>query len=310
MSTLDDDLYELASRQHGLITPSDARLLGASRSAIRHRIARGDWVADGPRVLRRTGSPATPAQRLLGAVVDAGPGAHLSHGAAAAWWGLPGFDLLTLDITRPRNITSTTTSRARLHRVIDLCAAHVTVLDGIPIVRPERVALELCATLHPARAGRALDNAWSRRLLSGPSTRRVLDELAASGRGGVVWLRTLLDERGDNYVPPATNLEARALEILRDAGMTMRRQVDSGGARWVGRVDLRCVDLPVIAEVQSERYHKALCDVADDARRLAALRAAGFVVVELWDVDVWHHPTIVVEQVAAARRDAVRTDRF
>lgn len=298
----DTALYELATRQHGLVTPTDARLLGFSRMALRHRIARGDWILDGPRVLRRSGSPATPAQRLLAAVYDAGPGAHLSHGSAAAWWGLPGFDLLTLDMTRPRGITATTTTRARLHTVVNLRAEHVTVLDGVPIVRPERLVLELCAVLHPGRAARAFDSAWSRRLLSGPSTRTVLDELAASGRAGVVALRQLLDERGKDYVPPATNLESRAGQILADAGYEMRRQVDSGGERWVGRVDLRCVDLPVVVEVQSERYHTALCDRVADARRLAALRAAGFGVAEVWDVDVWHHPTIVVEEVAAARR--------
>ena len=38
-------------------------------------------------------------------ILDAGPGAVLSHGAAAAWWGLPGFDLRTIDITHPRALT-------------------------------------------------------------------------------------------------------------------------------------------------------------------------------------------------------------
>lgn len=46
------------------------------------------------------------------------------------------------------------------------------------------------------------------RLLSGPSVRRVLDEVAASGVRGVRLLRALLDDRGPGYVPPASGLEA------------------------------------------------------------------------------------------------------
>ena len=82
----------------------------------------------------------------------------------------------------------------------------------------------------------------------------------------------------------------------------MRRQVDSGEERWVGRVDFRASDLPLIVEVQSETYHSALTDAADDEVRLAALRAAGFVVVEVTDAEVWHRGPVVIARV----RDAAR----
>lgn len=125
--------------------------MGLSRKAMRHRIVSGDWVAHGPRVLRRAGAPWVRGSPLLRALLDAGPGAVLSHGTAAAWWGLPGFDLRTIEVTRPRGVTGTPVAFAdRLHEVLTLGADHVTVLEGIPIVRPERVVLELCASAHPA----------------------------------------------------------------------------------------------------------------------------------------------------------------
>jgi very-short-patch-repair endonuclease len=47
----------------------------------------------------------------------------------------------------------------------------------------------------------------------------------------------------------------------------------------------------------SELYHAALIDRQADAARVEALIAAGFVVVEIWDVQVWHDPKTVVDLV-------------
>ena len=111
-----------------------------------------------------------------------------------------------------------------------------------------------------------------------------------------------MDERGHDYVPPASNLERRFASILAEAGLpSMRRQVDSGGHQWVGRVDFRDERLPLIVEVQSERIHSALTGRNDDAARLAALDAAGFEVVEVKEADVWHDPREVVRRVRGAR---------
>jgi very-short-patch-repair endonuclease len=303
----DHELYELAARQLGFVTRADVRTMGLSRKAMRHRIASGDWVAHGPRVLQRAGAPWVRGSPLLRALLDAGPGAVLSHGTAAAWWGLPGFDLRTIDVTRPRGVTGTPVAFAdRLHEVLTLGADHVTVLEGIPIVRPERVILELCASAHPARAERALDTAWSKGLCSGGSLRRVHTELAKSGRDGIVLMRELLAARPPGWVPPASGLEARFMAISREACLgEWRRQVDLGSEHlWYGRVDFISTVLPLVVEVQSERYHAALTDQAHDAARRANLEAGGFTVVEVWDNQLWHAKAEVVAAVRAGIRRA------
>jgi very-short-patch-repair endonuclease len=258
-------------------------------------------------VLRRSGVPRTKHYLVMRAVLDAGPGSVLSDSPAGAWWGLPGFDLRKLYVTRPRGITSYKPIFAELHEVLCLRAADVTILDGIPVVRPERLMLDLCATVHPKRAERALDAAWSRNLLSGRSCREFLEALAASGRNGIVLLRQLLETRPDDWVPPASNLEGRVKDILLSAGLgEWRRQVDTGGDTWTGRVDFRHAVLPAIIEVQSERYHKALTDTADDERRIKQLEADGFAVAEVWDTDVWYHRADVVATARKAVADARR----
>ena len=61
-----------------------------------------------------------------------------------------------------------------------------------------------------------------------------------------------------------------------------------------------------MVEVQSWRYHIALLDAAADARRRARLEAAGFVVVEVWDTDLWHRPWVVEARVRDGWRRAGR----
>jgi very-short-patch-repair endonuclease len=297
----DDALYELAERQHGFVTRFQARGAGLTRAALLHRMRHGDWTPHGRRVLHRSGTPWTRASPLMRAVLDAGPGAVVSHTTAAAWWGLPGFDLLTIHITRPRGTTCAPVAFAdHVHEVLDLTTEQVTVLDGVPIVRPERVIFELCATTHPLRAERALDTGWAKALYSGASLRRIHRQLACRGRGGTVLLRELLRARGPGWTPPASNLEARFQTIMREALLgPWRRQVDLGDdARWCGRVDFVSTTLPLIVEVQSERYHSALIDKAHDAVRRKGLEDAGLVVVEVWDREIW---TARHEVVAAIR---------
>ncbi len=240
------------------------------------------------------------------AVLDSGHGAALSHLPGARWWGLTGCS------ARPVHVVRTSPSRRRselavVHRVRVLPAEWVTRLDDVPICRPELVAMQLFAVCSLERAARLTDSLWSMRLLSGPSIERFLEQYGARGRNGTAGLREYLDERGPGYVPPASGLEGRAMRLFDEAGVPMRRQVDSGdGAGWTGRVDFRHENLAVIVEIQSERFHAALCDGVADAARLKALRRAGYEVVELTDADVWSRPRECVERVRAAVRRAER----
>ncbi len=293
------ELYEIAARQRGFVRRDAARQLGFTRKVQRGWIARGEWLAVGHHLLLRAGTPTDRGTPLMRAALDAGAGAAISHGTAAAWWGLPGFDLRTPHTTRPRGISGTPLFvPGQLHEVLHLSTDQVTVLDGIPVVRPERMAFDLMASTHPARAARAIENAWSRGLLSGRSLRATFDALAGSGRTGTVALREFLEAHPLDWVPPASNLEARVAGILAGAGLgTWRRQVDLGATTWVGRVDFLHEHQPLIVEVQSERYHTALLDRAADALRRERLRAAGFATVEVWDTWAWHDKARVIAEV-------------
>lgn len=300
-------LCGLAASQHSYVQRYDARALGFTDRTIRGWIARGEWIAEGPRLLRRAGAPPGPGPDLMRAVLDAGTGAVISTPTVAAWWGVPGFDLLRPHVSRPRGITGMRPNfAAHLHEVTDLTTDQVTVLEGVPVVRPDRMAFELLATMPRARAVRAIETAWAKGLLSGASLRTTFDQLASRGRNGTVAMREFLETHPVDWVPPASNLEARFAAIMSQAGLgTWRRQVDLGATAWVGRVDFLHDVHPLVVEVQSERYHTALVDRAADAARTAELEAAGFTVVEVWDSAVWHdrpHVLATVRQGLARAR--------
>jgi very-short-patch-repair endonuclease len=234
---------------------------------------------------------------------DAGVGSVLSHRAALGHWGLPGFRLVPTHCCVLRSGPPRTGRGAIAHRVRSLPADDVTVLEGIPVVRPGLALLQISAEEHPGRVERALDNAWSMRLVSFDTLQGVLARNARRGRTGVTLLRDLVEARGPDYVPPASGLEARFASILQAAGLpSMRRQVDTGDEQsWIGRVDFAAGDLPLVVEVNSQRFHDAHLDRLLDERRHARLRASGRTVLVFTDHDVWHRPTHVVAEVRRVR---------
>jgi very-short-patch-repair endonuclease len=124
-------------------------------------------------------------------------------------------------------------------------------------------------------------------------------------------MRELLSERGDDYRPPESNLEARVQQLLLDAGFgRFRRQVDSGDDEtWLGRMDFRDPEYPLVLQVDSDRFHQALLDKSADLAQTAALEKAGFVVVRVEEYEVWHAAHRVIERVGRGREEAKRRAR-
>ena len=291
------DHLDLAATQHGVVSRAQLIELDWGYGEIDWLVRSGQWQRVTSLVLRRAGSPATNRRAAVEAVLDAGPGAHLSHISAARAWGLKGCSLRPFQAIRAATTTRVSTL-ARVRRVDRLPARWVTNLDGIPIVRPELLAMQLFDSCSPERAATLTDRLWSYRLLSGRSIHALLEEFGARGRNGTAGLRAYFDVRGIDYTPPASGLEGRAMQLLDEAGIPMERQVDTGDDdRWIGRVDFRHPTLPLVLEIQSELHHSALVDKDADELRMKALRAAGFVVCEVTDDTVWSRPGEFIAQV-------------
>jgi very-short-patch-repair endonuclease len=302
-----DDLRQLGARQHGTISRKQATALGIDRGHLRRAVARGELAVATDRVLTFVGAPDSIEQAMSVATLHFWP-AYLSAGTALALWQVPGFEMEPIDVLVPRPLRTARVSFARVHTTTDLAATHITSACSLPVVTPIRAIFDLAGMVHPKRVERALDNAWSRRLVNHGVLHRTLDELAKRGRPGTVVMRQLADARPRSYRPPESSTEARTNELLTGSGhRPLRRQINAGNEDcWLGRFDLVDDECALVVEVHSDLFHGSRLDQERDAERRVAMEAAGWTFVECWENDVWRRPAEIVATIQAARAAARR----
>jgi hypothetical protein len=280
-------LTAVAERSHGVLTTADLRTAGVTPSAERRWVDLGRLVPMCRGVFRMGGAPPTPHQRLLAAVRFNGDDAVASHRAAAWLWGLPGFGVGVIEVSKPRG-RSQRRHNGWVHGSMVLPDHHRTEQLAIPVTTPARTVSDLAGVVHPARAERALDAALSSGLVRIGDVQAVFAELARRGRRGTATMRELLDARCEGYVAPSSELEALGRAVFAAAGLPEPAvEIDLGdGDGWIGRVDLLFRESRLVVELDSARHHSALLDRRADTERTLRLRAAGWRVkrVSWWDL--------------------------
>jgi very-short-patch-repair endonuclease len=225
--SLDQAIGRLADEQYGVVTRAQLSVLGAGTGAIAHRlragrlhaIHRGVYSVIGRRLLSRNGY-------WMAAVLACGPGAVLSHLAAAALWGIRRGS--RTEITAPRRRKPR--RGIRMHWA-DLPDDEVTTHQGIPITTVARTLLDLSAVvqrdewrsaLRQAEQLRLTDRLWLGDLVERyprkpgiPIVRAVVEE----ARHGMAIVRSELEERFQAFVldtglpRPSTNVLIEGIEV-------------------------------------------------------------------------------------------------
>ena len=293
---MDRETAALAETQYALVTHRQLRAGGHSADTIWRWVQSGALEAVAEGVYRIHGSPRTWEQRLCGLVLASGPAAAASHRSAAALLGLPGF--------HRRGLVEAVTPRPRRHRDPSGIAHrsrvlpddHITVVDGIACTRVARTLVDLAGVLHPRRTERAVDNALAMGVVTVSALADVFDELARRGRQGIADMRRILDVRTDGYVPVESELEARFVELVREAGLPAPvRQVNLGDEDWIGRVDFAYPGVKLVIELDGRRHHSAKLDLEADRTRDARLAHAGWRTARIgWDEVVGHPDRVAV----------------
>ena len=292
-------MASVAASQHGLIRAQQARVL-LSPSAYRHQIESGRLETVTPRVLRVVGSSPTQEQRSLAAVYDSWP-AVLSIESAAAWWDLPGFFLEELHVTRFARGEFHESRLGTVHRPRKLTASQVTTHRGVPVTTPVRTLFDLAAWFPPGRVERAMDHAWSKRLVTMELLTVTLRELAQRGRTGIRLMRRLIQAR-EGIPPTDSGLERRFEQIVEDAGdRPFERQVQLGADGILARADFFDPRERIAVFIDGAAFHTALLDRDADDRQTRALEREGFTVLRFSPDDLWFRRTAVIDRIRAAR---------
>ncbi len=130
-----------------MITVADAVQTGLDHHDLRWAVTCGDLQRLRRGVLCAPGMPVTAARLQMAAVLAAGPGAALSHFAAAGRQGFPRIEpgAIELSVRRRR---AARMEGVKAHSAPDLQPVDTTVIDGVRCTTMARTALDLTALVH------------------------------------------------------------------------------------------------------------------------------------------------------------------
>lgn len=282
-------------RLTGPATRSMARAAGITDRQLQHpgveRLSRDTYL---PRALS-----GDLRQRLAAVLLTAPAGAVLSHGTAAALWGIQ----IPLQPTGDRRvdlivpIASRAESRAdrRIHRV-PLEEDEVTRHGAYPLTIRERTWRDLAARLQPP----ALLAVTDQLLALGSSVAELRTQLARrpSGRGSAR-ARAVLPVADPRAESP---MESVLRWLVHMAGLpTPQLQfiVRSSGGAFLGRADLAWPEQKVLVEFDGN-VHRERDVFVNDLRRQNELIAAGWTVLRFSSADVLGRPDEVIATIRKA----------
>ncbi len=284
---------QIAARQDDVVSRAQLLEVGIARGEIDGRIARAQ-LRRRHRGVYLTGH-APPSTRTLAraALLACGEDAVISHGTAAALWGL---------VAPPAEAEITVTGRnpgakpgIRIHRVTTLHPSEVRVLHhGLRVTSPARTICDLAATSPRREVEHALQEAIVRRLVGEAQLRAVLGR--APARPGAAVMRDVLAvERGPGFTRSAA--ERALMQIVDGAKLTRPEK----NVRICGHlVDAVWRAARLVVEVDGFTSHGHRHAFERDRRRDQELGAAGWRVIRLTFRQLRDEPLMVAAALAQA----------
>lgn len=275
-------ISKIARLQHGIITTAQLAEAGLTKAATSQRAGRGRLhrLHQGVYAVGHVGL--SDEARWMAAVLACGPGAVLSHGSAAAHWGLLRPLDGPIDITVPTHSGRKRRQGIRVHRCATLGARLsidplqkrpvplVTVRDHIPVTTVPRTLADIPSTLAPYLVRRAIRQAEFLRLPVGIETDGTRSDL----------------ERYSLRLCRRYRLPLPEVNVLID-GMT---------------VDFLWRDRMLVVETDSYATHGGTVAFEDDKARDLRLRRLGYAVHRFSERQLELEPAAVAADIAAALR--------
>lgn len=271
------------SRQHGLITRSQALAEGMTPRQVTGAVNRGAWERIHRGVYHLRGSPLTSHTTLLAACLATG--GRASHQSAAWLW-----DLLPVAPRQPTvSVRATSWGRKTgvvIHRAKDLATRPAPTWLGIPCTNPARTVVDLAGVVNRRCLDEAVDVGLAQRRFTLGDLAAELDARSRRGRSGVGLLRQALQERGYLSAPHPSVLESRVLRLLTRGGIRPSGvEVEVLGADGRYRLDITLAEW-VAMEVDGFAFHADPAAMTRDHRRRNELARLGWTVLVFTWLDV------------------------
>jgi len=282
--------WELAGRQHGVISRRQLLALGFSRSGIDHRVKRGRLhvVAHG---VYAVGWPQmTQKRRWMAAILACGRDAVLSHRNAAALWGIGSETPGVVDVSVRRRCELRRPG-LRVRGRPSLTPEDLTTVDGIPVTSVVRTLIDLATELPPRRLERAICEADKRDLVDPEALRVALDDYG--GERGVRPLRKVLDKHTFRLSDSELEILFRPIALEAGLPLPLTKEVVNG---W--EVDFFFPGLGLVIETDGLRYHRTPSTQTRDAQRDRAHVLAGMTSLRFTHYEIRYEGSRVRDELA------------
>lgn len=280
------ELWELGLDKHVI-----ARLVEAG---FLHRLYPGVFAV-GHRALSTNG-------RWRAATLACGPGAAISHRTAAHAWGMTSFSPSVIDVTVPGDGGRRARPGLRVRRSKASKEEHVVIRRGVPTTTPVRTLLDVSSVMPSWELESTVERALAQRLLTVAELRRALAE-PLRGRKGIAQLRVVLETLHPEVHRTRSELERVGLRLIRRHGISPAPRVNA--TRNDHEVDLVWDDARLIVELDGWAWHNNARQQAEDLRRAAEARRAGWRVERFTWSQVTKQPGWVAGIIQAALAAAV-----
>lgn len=284
--TTDEAIAALAAQQCGTFSRAQVIALGGDDSMIRRRLRSGRWLRLAPGVYGLAGVAGSYHQTLWIAVHGAGAGAAVSHEAAGSVRWLTGFRPGRAVVTVPHG-RHPDLAGIIVHQSRDLTPVDIGSVKGLPVTTVARTLVDMAPRMGAKALGVVLDDSTNDGKLKTVDLHRCFRRLAVPGRGGMLKLAGVLDERGPGYVPPASELERGLFDVIEAAGIPapIRQMPHPGRQVMAGCVDAGWRPPKLIIEADGRRWHTRVQDLARDHWRDAEATRVGYETLRL----LWEH---------------------
>lgn len=290
LSTLD----QLATINHGVVSREQS---GLSRSSWYRAIASGQLEQLFPGVARLHGTPRTPEQRIIAAVLATGPTSLASHRSAAHLWGVPRPDDDPVDVivvgARRRFVGF---DDVVIHRPRDLERLTPQRRAGIVCTNVLRTVLDLGAVDRPGVSD-AVGHVITNRLATLDALESVVIQHSEHGRTGIVALREAVCDWSIERKPADSVLEHTMHRLIKRYRLP---PVEFHPVICGHEVDFRVLGTRVILECDGWEHHGLQRSGFErDRRRDAELLAAGWIVLRFTYRAITTRPRDTAARIAA-----------
>jgi hypothetical protein len=300
----DRELARFAEGHDSVFRLVDARRKGLTERQIRRRAAT-EWVRLHEGIFRMPGAAPSWRSDLRAATWAGGEDAAISHRCAAALYEVPGARRDPIEITCRR------WERARfpglvVHEGRRWTSAEVSELDGIPVVTPEFLVLQLPAWKpHPNYVEAVIHALRRQRLIGYESMHETFVRHARRGLKGVAATRVALERWDPSNAPTASEMETWLVQTLRAHDLpepVLQYDVYDDNGLWVARADAGLPQWRITIEYESMQEHLDEFQIAKDARRRNRVLAAGYFPLTARYNDLRSGGHELVEEIRAVSR--------